>query len=61
MTTPELQQVLQDAQQYRKVMDLLQDLRVPHSLCTPRWRRACVACNAVEELNVMLAEYQGKR
>ena len=48
-----------DAEKYHKVMRLLLDLRMEHGLCKPRYRRACTACNAKEDLAKMVDEYKG--
>ena len=48
-------------QEYNRVMGLLQNTKMPHDLCEPRERKACTHCNAVEELDKLIAEYKGAR
>ena len=48
-------------QEYNRVMGLLQNTKMPHGLCEPRERKACTHCNAVEELDKLIAEYKGAR
>lgn len=47
------------AQNYYKVMDLLQRTKMDHGLCKPRSRRACSHCNAVDDLEILTNEYLG--
>ncbi len=44
---------------FDRVMNLLACLKMEHGLCDPRERRACTNCNAIDDLNTMLAEYKG--
>jgi len=48
-------------QEYNRVMGLLRNTKMPHGLCEPRERKACTHCNAVEELDKLIAEYKGAR
>jgi len=48
-------------QEYNRVMGLLRNTKMPHGLCEPRERKACTHCNAVEELDKIIAEYKGAR
>ncbi len=46
---------------YHEVMQLLRRTKMEHGACKPRTRRACTHCNALEELDKLLAEYKGPR
>ena len=48
-------------QKYNRVMSLLRNTKMAHGLCEPRERKACTHCNAVEELDKLIAEYKGAR
>ena len=49
----------EDAQNYHKVMGYLRAMRKEHGLCQPRERKACTACNAKDNLDVMVDAYKG--
>lgn len=42
-----------------RILDLLKTTKLEHGICQPRSRRACAACNAQDELNIVLAEWKG--
>lgn len=44
---------------YRRLIDLLRRSRMKHGTCNPRSRKACTACNAIDELNAILAADKG--
>src|SRR5277367_4996395 len=46
---------------YNRIMGLLRNTKMPHGLCEPRERKACTHCNAVEELEQVIAKYKGAR
>lgn len=46
-------------QNYHKVMQLLKRTKMKHGLCKPRIRRACTHCNAIDDIEIMLADYKG--
>lgn len=49
----------EDAAKFHRVMGLLLNLQMAHGTCHPRERRACTNCNARDDLNQMIAEYNG--
>jgi len=54
-----LQVAERDAAAFHRVMQLLRDMLKPHGTCKPRERKACTACNAMDELARILSDYKG--
>lgn len=44
---------------YDHVLGLLRSTKREHGLCQPRERKACTACNAQEELDIILSGWKG--
>ena len=55
----EEQRNAEDAAKFHRSMSLLRKTKLKHGLRQPRERRACTHCNAVEDIEKMLAEYRG--
>lgn len=60
-TKARLAEAERDAEKYHVAMTAWKRTKMEHGLCQPRSRKACSHCNAVDELDAMLAAYKGRR
>ncbi len=44
---------------YEHVMGLCRSAVMVHGICQPRERKACTACNAIDEMRALVAEWGG--